>query len=113
MQARRICTLLALVLPLSIGFSTSCGGAQTKKEDVQTKKEDAKADPDEGKDKNPVSEKGKNWGGWRWKGKRDNCFYVQENKCFETEALACKAAACGDKKCVVEEGAPSEVTCPK
>lgn len=113
MQARRICTLLALALPLSIGFSTSCGGAQTKKEDVKPSDEEEKVNPDDGKDKNPVSDKGKSWGGWRWKGKRDNCFYVLDNKCFETEALACTAAGCGAKKCLVKEGAPSDVSCAK
>ena len=39
-----------------------------------------------------VSETGKRWGGWRWKGDRDRCYYIFRNHCFETQTAACKAA---------------------
>ncbi|MBL4635985.1 MAG: hypothetical protein JKY56_19145 [Kofleriaceae bacterium] len=100
-----------------MGLSTACGSAQTpneasESEDVPSKAE-SRAAKDAAKDKDPVSGKGKSWGGWRRKGKRDKCFYVHENKCFETEKQACKAAACGDKECRVVDGAPADVKCSK
>ncbi len=113
MQARSIRTLLVLGSIFTLGFSTSCGGAQTPNEAGESEDTPDNAERREAKDANPVSGKGKSWGGWRRKGKRDKCFYVHENKCFETEKLACKAAACGDKECRVIDGAPADVKCSK
>ena len=58
-----------------------------------------------------VSPKGKKWGGWRWKGKRDDCFFRVGKRCFDSEKKACKAARCGKRKCLTDDGAPAKVTC--
>ena len=68
---------------------------------------EAKANPEES-----VSDDGKRWGGWRYKGDRDDCFYVVGRKCFKTQPAACKAAACkAKKKCSVIGGGPATVSC--
>jgi hypothetical protein len=54
--------------------------------------------------------KTKEKGSWRWKGKRDLCYFVVENKCFADEKSACEAAEC-DSGCIVDKGAPAKVTC--
>jgi hypothetical protein len=36
--------------------------------------------------------KGKNWSGWRYKGKRQDCFFRVDKQCFDSKAKACKAA---------------------
>ena len=58
-----------------------------------------------------VSEKGKKWGGWRWQGDRDNCYFAFKNTCFATQEAACKEAACENDGCQVAEGAPARVSC--
>lgn len=104
---------LAVGTPL-FGALVGCGGSQNAGEEDHSKDEDSKPKhrqhpPDE----DAVSEKGKSWGGWRWKGKRDDCFYVYDNKCFETKSGACSAAKCGGQACLVKTGAPSKVSCEK
>ena len=58
-----------------------------------------------------VSERGKSWEGWRWRGDRDNCYYTVENTCYGTQDDACKAAKCEEGKCEVKSGAPAKVSC--
>jgi hypothetical protein len=55
--------------------------------------------------------KGASWGGWRYQGARDDCFYVVGRKCFVEEATACKVAKCGKKKCKIDGGGPATVSC--
>lgn len=57
------------------------------------------------------SAKGKKWGGWRYQGSRDDCFYRHKRRCFTKRADACAAAKCGKKQCVLEGGGPVIVTC--
>jgi hypothetical protein len=59
----------------------------------------------------PVDGKGKKWGGWRYQGKRDDCFFLVKRKCYVSRADACAAARCGKKQCVVEGGGPASVRC--
>lgn len=54
---------------------------------------------------------GKKWGGWRYQGSRDDCFFLVKRKCYTTRADACQAARCGKKQCVVEGGGPATVRC--
>lgn len=50
------------------------------------------------------------WGAWKYKGDRDDCFYVIGRECFKTEKEAC--ATCKDgQECTVEGGGPAVVTC--
>ena len=55
--------------------------------------------------------KEKNWGGWRWKGKRQDCFFLYKNQCFDSRASACKAAGCGEDTCEHDDSAPAHVSC--
>ena len=93
---------LVLALLLTLG---ACGGeraAGPKGKTTVTTKETPEA---------RASDKGKKWGGWRYRGSRDECFYVVGRKCFATEAAACKAAGCGRGKCAVSGGGPANVKC--
>lgn len=60
-----------------------------------------------------VSAEGKKWGGWRWKGKRDRCFFIHESRCFDSKKAACAAAKCGKDECVIDDSAPAKVSCAK
>jgi hypothetical protein len=54
------------------------------------------------------------WGGWRYTGERDDCFFVVGRKCFKTEAAACQAAHCAaPKHCEVTGGGPATISCAK
>ena len=93
-----------VVLALGCG----CGGSRAKSDEPTTAKEkqarEAKAS---GEDR-----ASKNWGGWRYSGDRNECFFVIGRKCFKTEAAACTAARCGKaKKCDVAGGGPATVSC--
>ncbi len=59
------------------------------------------------------SPEGKSWGGWRWKGKRDDCFFVHANRCFDNQADACRAAGCSEDRCRITGGGPAQVSCSK
>ncbi len=65
----------------------------------------------EAEDPDAVARGGKKWGGWRYAGSRDECFYLVKRKCFATEAAACKAAKCGRGKCAVSGAGPATVKC--
>lgn len=54
---------------------------------------------------------GKDWGGWRWKGKRDDCFFKVDNACFDSLAAACKKAGCKGDACQHDKSAPANVSC--
>ena len=56
--------------------------------------------------------KGKKWGGWRYAGARDDCFFVVGRRCFTDRADACKAARCKKRqRCSVVGGGPAQVSC--
>ncbi len=63
-----------------------------------------------------VDDKGKQWGGWRYRGSRDECFYIVGRTCFTELADACKAAKCkngkkGAQACKLSGGGPATVSC--
>ena len=58
-----------------------------------------------------VSGQGKSWGGWRYGGDEEDCFFVVGRRCYATEKSACKAAKCGKQRCEVRGGGPARVTC--
>jgi hypothetical protein len=111
-RAMLLASLVALVL-------TGCGSPGAGQGDTNDSDEEvsdyASERPKRGrvKDKDEVSEKGKKWGGWRWKGERDNCVYVYDNKCFKEKKAACKAAGCSGSACLEKRGAPSKIKCSK
>jgi hypothetical protein len=54
---------------------------------------------------------GKDWGGWRWEGKRDDCFFKVGNACFDSLEAACKKAGCKGDACQHDKSAPANVSC--
>src|SRR5262245_14836120 len=64
-----------------------------------------KADPE------PLSGEGRAWGGWRYAGDPDDCFFVVGRRCFATEASACKAAKCGKGRCESSGAGPAQIRC--
>lgn len=84
----------------------ACGGASSENE-PQTAKEKQALEATEKDDENT-----KKWSGWRYKGERNDCFYVVGRACFKTEQQACAKAACkAPKKCDVSGAGPATVTC--
>lgn len=101
-----------LALSLILVSAGACGGSSSQSADQKstTAAPAAAGDTDEqdeeGTDKKDTS-------AWRWKGKRDNCFYLYENQCFEDRKAACAAAQCGEGQCRLDSGAPAKVSCKK
>ena len=104
--------ILAVGLVLAV---VACGGGGSTGDDTAepSRKVDDSAGKgvDDGEDN--VSGEGKDWGGWRWKGKRDDCFFVYDNACFNDRDAACKKAGCAKKgkSCKDTGGGPAEVSC--
>ncbi len=99
------CTLLA------IGLLSGCGPATpTKSSGPKTAAEKQREEFEaQGGDEGGGSGK---WGAWKYKGERDDCFYVLGAECFKTEEAACKAAACKDGlTCSTTGGGPVVVEC--
>jgi hypothetical protein len=94
---------VALVLLVACGGSSSQvepGEPQTAKEKL-ARESKASGDSDGGK-----------WGGWRYQGDRNECFYVVGRRCFKSENAACQAARCkAPKKCDFVGGGPATVSC--
>jgi len=90
----------------------SCGGSREQPPKTAGKSR-ASAIKRTKADKQPVSEAGKRWGGWRWRGKRDTCFFVFRNHCFSSKKRACSVAKCGARKCKHRGGGPAEIYCEK
>lgn len=101
-----------IIVVLAACFVWACGGSgeTARSESPRSRASDIKRA--EG-DKEPVPEHGKRWGGWRWRGKRDTCFFVYRNKCYSEKAKACRAAKCGPRKCKYKGGGPAEIYCKK
>lgn len=114
MLARAMLLTSLVALALTGCGSPGAGQGDTKDSDDEVS-DYASERPKRGrvKDKDDVSEKGKKWGGWRWKGERDNCVYVYDNKCFAEKKAACKAAGCEGGACLEKRGAPSKIKCRK
>ncbi|MBE7454337.1 MAG: hypothetical protein HS111_37445 [Kofleriaceae bacterium] len=111
----RVARLARLALGLSLGLAgglAGCGetsGPQGPSA-PRTAGERARAEKAASSEE-PVDAKGKRWGGWRYQGSRDECFFVVKRRCFTEREAACRAARCGAKRCVVEGGGPATVRC--
>ncbi|HEX8113098.1 MAG TPA: hypothetical protein VF516_35450 [Kofleriaceae bacterium] len=97
---------LGLLAALALG----CGGDPPRSDDPQTAKEKQRR---EAAAAGETSSAGGKWGGWRYTGDREECFFVVGRKCFKTEAAACAAARCGSRKCQTTGGGPAAVACAK
>lgn len=94
-------------------FSGACGespGTTKGAKRPQTAAARAKAEKADANEEK-VDGAGKKWGGWRYQGRRDDCFFLVGRKCFDSRDDACTAARCGKKKCVVSGGGPATVRC--
>ena len=58
----------------------------------------------------PVADDGKSWGGWRYQGARDDCFYVVERECYAKLDEACAATDC-KAGCTATGAGPATVLC--
>jgi hypothetical protein len=81
----------------------ACGGGAAETETAAP----AAAEPEP----EPVSEAGKSWNGWRWKGQRQECFFRHRNRCFDKLEAACRAAGCEGAQCAHDDAAPAVVSC--
>lgn len=94
-----------VVLALAFG----CGGARPSDEPQTAKEKQRRQAKADGEDDGAKS---KNWGGWRYKGDRNACFFIVGSKCFKTENAACQVARCkAPKKCNAVGAAPATVSC--
>lgn len=111
MSQRTISHSHALWLSLLVAASVvlGCGSDPPKSGDPTTAKEKQRREA-EAKGEAPTGGK---WGGWRYTGDRDDCFFVVGRRCFKTQAAACAAARCGKRKCEVTGGGPAAVACAK
>ena len=89
------------------GSSSGGGGRSGETAAARAKREHEESGEDE------LSGKGKSWGGWRYKGSRDECFFVVGRTCFTELKDACKAAKCKQGACKTEGGGPAEVSCKR
>jgi hypothetical protein len=103
----RIACLPRAFLLFGVLALTACGGGAGESTDTSST-DDARP-----RKEKPVAEQGKEWSGWRWKGKRQDCFFKVGNECHSSLEAACKAAGCGKSSCVHDDGAPARVSCEK
>lgn len=98
-------------LPMLAAVLVACGGSPQKGSDEpQTAKEKLAAEEKANGDDKPSGSK--SWGGWRYKGDRNACFFETAGKCFKTENAACQAARCAKpKKCSTTGAGPAQVSC--
>lgn len=105
MSLRSVSLVLA---SLATCLALGCGSSQTSDEPTTAKEKQRREAKAAGEDEGA----GKHWGGWRYKGDRNACFFRVGSKCFKTENAACQAARCkAPKKCRAEGAAPAQVSC--
>ena len=98
------------VLAFVTAVLVACGGAQTVSDEPQTAKEKQRREAKASGDDKPAGSR--SWGGWRYKGDRNSCFFETNGKCFKTENAACQAARCAKpKKCNTSGAGPAQVSC--
>ncbi|MDB4962469.1 MAG: hypothetical protein JWP01_2468 [Myxococcales bacterium] len=101
-------SLRSLTLVVAACAVMACG-ADPKSDEPTTAREKQRREAEASGEADGGSKK---WGGWRYKGDRDACFFVLGAKCFKTEAAACQAAKCKKpKKCNAVGAAPATVSC--
>jgi len=95
---------IALIALIGLFALAACGGGSSEGDS-------SSADGDRARKEKPVAEQGKKWSGWRWKGSRQDCFFLVESECHASFEGACKAAGCKKSSCVHDESAPAKVSC--
>src|SRR5258708_24454644 len=102
--------LRPLRLGLLVALALGCGGDPPRSGAPTTAKDKQRREAAAAGELGPTRGK---WGGWRYTGDRDECFFVVGRRCFKTEASACAAARCGKAKCETSGGGPATVACLK
>ena len=103
----RSCRPVAALVTIAL---VACGGPQVASDEPQTAKEKLAAEERASGDEKPKGSK--SWGGWRYKGDRNSCFFETAGRCFKTENAACQAARCAKpKKCNTTGAGPAQVSC--
>lgn len=104
MSLRSVCLVVALVV-----LGSGCGGPQTTDDEPTTAKEKQEREAEAAGEKSPRS---KSWGGWRYKGDRNACFFIVGGKCHKTEKAACRSLRCKKPTtCTAVGAAPAQVSC--
>jgi hypothetical protein len=98
-------------LAMVVALAASCGGGGPPRSEEPTTAKDKQRHDAEARGE-AGSSAGK-WGGWRYTGDRNDCFFVVGRRCFKSEAAACAAARCGRKKCETTGGGPASVACAR
>lgn len=99
--------LISLSFLAWAALAVGCG-APPKSDEPTTAREKQRRDAEA---EGTLDKPGGKWGGWRYTGDRDDCFFVVGRRCFKTEAAACTAARCGKRKCATSGGGPATVAC--
>jgi len=105
MSLRTLALSLAVLGTLALG----CGGSSPPRSDEPTTAKEKQRR--EAEASGEIDRPGGKWGGWRYTGDRNDCFFVVGRRCFKTEAAACTAARCGKRKCETTGGGPATVAC--
>jgi hypothetical protein len=88
----------------------ACGGPQSAPDEPQTAKEKQLQEARANGELDDSS--GGKWGGWKYQGSRDDCFYVAGRRCFATVKTACSSLHCkAPAKCNAVGGGPATVSC--
>ena len=95
---------------LLLAVCAACAGPQSSSKDPQTARE---KQLQEARAKGELDAPRGQWGGWRYQGDRDDCFYVVGRRCFKSRKLACRAAHCAADRCAIIGGGPASVQCKK
>jgi len=100
---------VSLVIVATLALGCGSGPARTTDEPTTAKEKQRREAAASGE----LDAKDGKWGGWRYTGDRNECFFVVGRRCFKTAGAACAHARCGGKKCVTTGGGPATVACAK
>jgi len=102
---------LVVILSLAVA-GAACGGEAGPADPKAPKTAAARARAEANPGDSPPPRAGKRWGGWRYRGAREECFFVVGRACFPDLARACAAAACKpDQRCNSDGAGPATVRC--
>jgi hypothetical protein len=102
--------LFLVAVTLAACADSSDAPAKKGHHEPRTAKEKQRAEAMKAKDDEQPD--GRKWGGWRYQGERDDCFFVIGRRCFKTQDAACAALKCkSGSKCEITGGGPATASC--
>ena len=81
MLARAILCCFVLISGSSCASSQQPAPQESSQQETKTNAKPKQREKKSYEDKDAVSDKGKQWGGWRYKGNREDCFYTVGRQC--------------------------------